>query len=261
MEVVILTDPAAVGVCVADAICRLFASKERVNLGLATGSSPLATYAELIRRHAEEGLSLKGMTAFMLDEYLGLPVGHPESYRTYLERSFVDLVDLPNDSLLGPDVATRRPDVACREYEEQIRAAGGIDLQLLGIGSDGHIGFNEPMSSLASRTRIKTLTEETRRDNARFFGGDVEAVPRHVITQGIGTLLEARHLVLIATGEKKAGCIQRALEGPIAAMVPATALQLHPHVTVVLDQAAAGQLALRGYHEETFRTKPDWQGL
>jgi len=260
MEVVILSDAAAVGACVADAIERLVEAKGGATLGLATGSSPLPTYTELIRRH-REGLSFARCTAFLLDEYLGLAAGHPEGYRAYLKRVLVDHIDLADAALVGPDVTDARPDAACRAYEARIQAAGGIDLQLLGIGSDGHIGFNEPMSSFQSRTRIKTLTAETRRDNARFFGGDAEAVPQHVITQGIGTLLEARHLVLVATGAGKAACIQRALEGPMAALVPATALQLHPHVTVVLDEASASRLTLRDYHRETFRAKPSWQQL
>ena len=136
-----------------------------------------------------------------------------------------------------------------------------MDLQLLGIGSDGHIGFNEPSSSLGSRTRLKTLTDATRRDNARFFDDRIDDVPRHCLTQGIATILDAGHLILIATGDTKADPVARAVEGPITAMVPASALQLHPHVTVLLDEAAAGGLANTDYYRETWANKPAWQRL
>jgi glucosamine-6-phosphate deaminase len=150
---------------------------------------------------------------------------------------------------------------ACAHYEASIAAADGVDLQLLGIGSDGHIGFNEPVSSLGSRTRLKTLTKRTRLDNARFFDGDVDAVPLHVITQGIGTIREARHLVLVAWGSEKAGAVAACVEGPITAMFPASALQLHPHATVVIDEDAASGLSLADYFRDTWAAKPEWQGL
>ena len=151
-------------------------------------------------------------------------------------------------------------DAEAARYEAAIAASGGVDIQILGIGSDGHVGFNEPMSSLASRTRIKTLTQQTRQDNARFFT-DPAAVPDHVLTQGLGTILEARHLLLLAMGEAKAGAVAAAVEGPVAALCPASALQLHPHVTVLVDEAAASMLAHRAYYQDTFGRKPSWQGL
>ena len=157
-----------------------------------------------------------------------------------------------------PDGAADDIVAACDEYEERIRGAGGIDVQLLGIGADGHVGFNEPTSSLASRTRVKTLTAQTRRDNARFFD-HADDVPRHVVTQGIGTILEARHLLLIATGAAKAEAIAKALEGPVTSMCPASAVQLHPHVTVVVDEAATACLTLTDYYRDTFAGKPPWQ--
>ena len=150
---------------------------------------------------------------------------------------------------------------ACAGYDRLIAELGGVDVQLLGIGTDGHIGFNEPGSSLASRTRIKTLTMATRTDNARFFDDRIEAVPRHVVTQGLGTILEARHLMLIATGAAKAHAISLAVEGPVSAMCPASVLQLHPHVTVVVDESAAAALRLAGYYREAYMNKPDWQSL
>jgi glucosamine-6-phosphate deaminase len=260
MEVVITKAPDEIGPLVADAITKALSSRPNPTLGLATGSSPLAVYRELIRRHKAEGLSFQNASAFLLDEYLGLPPDHPELYRTYIQRVFTQSIDLDPSRLHGPDVDSARPDRACADYEEQVKSAGGIDLQLLGIGTDGHIGFNEPSSSLGSRTRIKTLTRATTEDNARFFGGDISAVPKHVITMGIGTILEARHLVLVATGAAKAKCVAAAIEGPMTAMVPASALQLHPHVTIVLDDAAASELKLGDYYRETFASKPSWQG-
>lgn len=175
-------------------------------------------------------------------------------------REVVEPLGLARESFMGPDGTAEDIVEACAAYERTLAAAGGVDLQLLGIGTDGHIGFNEPCSSLASRTRIKTLTEQTRKDNARFFDRP-EAVPHHVITQGIGTILEARHLVLLATGEAKAEAVALAVEGPLAAVVPASALQLHPHATVVVDEAAASKLKLADYFRATYAAKPSWQGL
>jgi glucosamine-6-phosphate deaminase len=150
---------------------------------------------------------------------------------------------------------------ACAGYEDAIRQAGGVDLQILGIGTDGHIAFNEPGSSLASRTRIMTLTRQTRIDNARFFDGDVDAVPTHCLTQGQATIMDARHVVLVATGKGKAEAVHHLVEGPVSAMWPATVLQHHPHVTVLLDDAAARRLQLVDYYREPYRSKPEWQGI
>ena len=163
--------------------------------------------------------------------------------------------------MFGPDGLAADLASACEAYERAIADAGGVDVQILGIGTDGHIAFNEPGSSLASRTRIKTLTSQTRSDNARFFGGNVEAVPQHCLTQGIGTILQARHIVLVASGRGKAEAIHQLVEGPVSAMWPATALQLHPHVTVLLDIAAASRLQLASYFIETYQGKPSWQGF
>ena len=260
MEVVIRPTAADVARVVADAVEAVLARRPGAVLGLATGSSPLATYDELIARHRAGRISFARARAFLLDEYIGLPDGHPQSYRSVIERQFAGQVDFPDGAVQGPDGTAADTPAACAAYEDEIRAAGGVDLQLLGIGGDGHVGFNEPVSSLASRTRVKTLTEETRIDNARFFD-DLDEVPRHVLTQGIGTILEARHLVLVATGAAKAEPIRRAVEGPLAAMCPASALQLHPHASVVLDEAAAAELSLAGYYRATWAGKPAWQGL
>lgn len=255
-----MADAAAVANYVADTIDRLVSAKPGAVLGLATGSSPLGVYAELVRRHRAGTLSFAGTRAFLLDEYIGLAAGHPQSYRAFIETHFCGLIDIdpanvhvPGDGAAGSDLAA-----ACAQYELDIREAGAVDLQLLGIGADGHLGFNEPSSSLGSRTRIKTLTEQTRRDNARFFD-DIDEVPRHVVTQGIGTILDARRLVLVATGAAKAEPVALAVEGPLAAMCPASAIQLHPRATVVIDEPAAARLTLAGYFRDTFANKPSWQ--
>lgn len=254
MEVVIVQDDAAAGVLVADIVTGHL--HPGAVLGLATGSSPLPTYRELIRRHHEEALSMSGCHAFLLDEYVGLPRSHPESYHAVIRRELTDHVDL--DRVDGPDgEAVDIPAEAAR-YEAAIAEAGGIDVQLLGVGTDGHLGFNEPGSSLSSRTRVKTLTQQTREDNARFFDS-ADDVPHHVLTQGLGTILEARHLVLIATGASKASAAAAAAEGPVSAFCPASVLQLHPHATLIVDEAAAGALKLADYYRYAAANKPAWQ--
>ena len=260
MEVVIAA-PDTLARLAADAVQRLLEARPQAVLGLATGSSPLAVYDELVRRHVEEGLSFAGARGFLLDEYVGLPAGHPEGYRTVIERELVSRVDLDPAAVQGPDGSAADLPVACAAYERAISDAGGVDLQLLGIGTDGHVGFDEPGSSLASRTRIKTLTRRTRADNARFFDGAVEAVPTHCLTQGLATIMAARHLVLLATGRGKAEAVHQLVEGAVSALWPATVLQLHPHVTVLVDDAAASRLQLADYYRETYAGKPAWQGL
>ncbi|WP_409339820.1 glucosamine-6-phosphate deaminase [Kocuria carniphila] len=219
-------------------------------LGLATGSSPLPVYQYLIRRYRESGLSFAQCTAFTLDEYVGLQPYDSRSYRATIRDEFVGHVDLPTRSLHSPDASDPDPRAlrhAAAAYEETIRLAGGIDVQLLGIGANGHIGFNEPSSSLASRTRIKALTQQTREDNARFFGED-ETVPKLCLTQGLGTILDSRHAVLVAQGEAKADAVAAAVEGPVSSACPASVLQLHPHATVILDAAAASRLQNLDYY-------------
>jgi glucosamine-6-phosphate deaminase len=260
VEVVIVPGPDAGGSLVGQAIAELVTRRPEAVLGLATGSSPVAVYRDLARRHAAGEVSFAGVRAFLLDEYVGLPPEHPRSYRRFIAEQLERHVDFRRGAVNGPDAVSADVPASCAAYEAAIAAAGGVDLQLLGIGSDGHIGFNEPGSSLASRTRIKTLTDRTRRDNARFFPS-VDDVPRHVITQGVGTILEARHLVLLAFGAAKAEAVVRAVEGPVTAMVPGSALQLHPHASVVVDEPAAACLALAGYYRETWAHKPPWQGL
>ena len=261
MEVVIVDDADAAATIVAGVMLSVLADRPDPVIGLATGSSPLAAYAKLIEAHRAGAMTAAHARAVLLDEYVGLPPGHPESYRAFILRELVDQIDLPPARLFGPDVHADDLGAACARYDATIAELGGVDVQLLGIGGDGHIGFNEPGSSLSSRTRVKTLTDATRADNARFFGGDPEAVPRHVVTQGLGTILEARHLVLIACGAAKASPIGRAVEGPLTAFCPASVLQLHRHVTVVVDEPAAAELQLAEYYRQTYAHKPSWQSL
>ncbi|MEV8130426.1 glucosamine-6-phosphate deaminase [Pseudarthrobacter oxydans] len=259
MEIIILPTPADVARTAADAIEEQVRRGPSV-LGLATGSTPLGTYQELIERHRTGGLSFAQAQAFLLDEYVGLPSAHPQSYHSVIRDEFTASVDFATDAVHGLDGMAEDPQAEAEQYEARIAAAGGVDLQILGIGTDGHVGFNEPMSSLGSRTRIKTLTRQTRQDNARFFD-HADDVPDHVLTQGLGTIREARHLLLLAMGEAKAEAIAAAVEGPVAAICPASALQLHPHVSVLVDEAAASRLAHRDYYTDTFGRKPAWQGL
>lgn len=233
-------------------------TKENPVLGLATGSSPLPIYAELVRRHKEEGLSFAHAKSFTLDEYVGLPEGHPESYQQVIRNELTTLIDIPDTHVYSPDGGLDDILTAGERYEAAITAAGGIDVQLLGIGTDGHIAFNEPGSSLQSRTRVKTLTEQTRLDNARFFNG-LEEVPYHAITQGLGTILDAKHLVLIAIGKSKAEAVVSMVEGGLAASCPASVLQMHPRATVFLDREAASFLKNYEYYNLVFERKPKWQ--
>ena len=259
MEIVPLaTEPEVAGLA-ADAIEALVRARPEAVLGLATGSSPLPTYQELVRRHRSgSGPSYAGVRAFLLDEYVGLPSGHPQSYRETIFRELTDAVGIPRDRVASPDPTPEALPSAGQRYEEAIRAAGGVDLQVLGIGADGHLAFNEPGSSLGSATRLKTLTAQTRADNARFFDS-ADQVPRHVLTQGLGTIQRARRLLLVATGAGKAEAIAAAVEGPVSASCPASVLQLHPRVTILLDEAAAARLERTAYYREVWESKPDWQ--
>lgn len=261
MEVVPLSSAAAAGAVAADAIEALVRRRPDAVLGLATGSSPLPTYQELIRRHRTgAGPAYDAVRCFTLDEYVGLPAGHPETYRETIFRECTDGLGIARDRVRSPDPSPDGLPDAGPRYEAAIEAAGGVDLQVLGIGGDGHLAFNEPGSSLASATRLKTLTARTRQDNARFFGS-VDQVPRHVLTQGLGTILRARHLLFVATGAAKADAVAAAVEGPVSASCPASVLQLHPHATVLLDPAAAARLTRLDYYREVYAGKPAWQAL
>lgn len=261
MEVVIKPSGEELAGLVADTIEKLLANKPDAVLGLATGSSPMAVYDDLVNRHKQGRVSFARARAFLLDEYVGLPADHPEAYLNVIETAFAGRVDFVPGAVQGPDGGADDIPAACTAYEAAIEEAGGVDLQLLGIGSDGHIAFNEPGSSLASRTRIKTLTRQTRQDNARFFDNDIDQVPRHCVTQGLATIMSAYHLMLLATGNSKAEAVHHLVEGPVSALWPATVMQHHPHATVLLDDAAASRLQLADYYRQVFDDKPAWQGL
>jgi glucosamine-6-phosphate deaminase len=259
MEVVPLDSADAVAALAADTIERLVRRHRRPVLGLATGSSPLPTYRELIRRfEAGSAPSYAEVRCVLLDEYVGLPPGHPQGYRATIARELTDDLGIPEARVHGPDPGD--PEHAGAAYESLLRDLGGVDLQVLGIGVDGHLAFNEPGSSLGSRTRVKTLAGQTRADNARFFGSPDE-VPRHVLTQGLGTILDAGHLLLIATGPAKAQAVAAAVEGPLSASCPASVLQLHAHATVLLDPPAAARLGHLDHYRSVYAGKPDWQQL
>lgn len=260
-EVVIVEDEERAGELYARCVAELIANRPDCVLGLATGSSPLAAYRALARLVRRKGLDVSRVRGFALDEYAGLDPAHPQSYRSTIERTVVGPLGLDPKLVHVPDGTPATLPQAGAAYDRAIEEAGGIDVQLLGVGSDGHIGFNEPGSSLASGTRVKTLTERTRRDNARFFDGDVDLVPTHCITQGIGTILKARHLILLAFGEAKADAVAASVEGPVSSSCPASALQLHPHATVIIDEAAARALRDRDYYRWAYEHKPAWQGI
>jgi glucosamine-6-phosphate deaminase len=254
MEIVIQPDSAAATQIAARLIARLVREKPDAVLGLATGGTPLSLYQELIKLK----LDWRKVTMFNLDEYVGISAQHPQSYHNFMRENFFRHINIAGKNTHIPDGMAEDIPAMCGRYEKKIRAAGGIDLQLLGIGANGHIGFNEPSSSLASRTRLKTLAPRTRRDNARFFGGE-KNVPHHAVTMGIGTILEARHCLLLAFGWKKALAIAEAVEGPVTARNPASALQLHPKVTIFLDVASSSRLEMKNYYRNVYENKPDWQ--
>lgn len=259
MEVVIVDDAAQAGRLGADVIVAQLANEPRSIIGLATGSSPLPIYEVLVERFDAGHVTFADAEFFLLDEYLGLAPDHP-SYAGSIRTAFCRHVDVQDQYIHAPNGVAADPTKEAARYDQAIRDAGGIDVQILGLGTDGHVGFNEPGSSLGSRTRPKTLTDQTRRDNARFFDAASD-VPHHVITQGVGTILEAGHLLLVAFGQAKATAVAAAVEGPVTAMCPASALQLHPHVTVLVDRFAASELALSRYYLETYASKPAWQAL
>jgi glucosamine-6-phosphate deaminase len=249
VRVIIEADSDAASLRAARFVADLVRRKPTCVLGLATGSTPLATYRELIRLHREEGLDFSQVTTFNLDEYVGLGPAHPQSYRAFMQQNLFDQVNVQPGRTHVPDGRALDFELHARQYEQRIKDAGGIDLQILGLGSDGHIAFNEPGSSLGSRTRLKTLTRETIRDNARFFGGE-DQVPRLAVTMGVGTILESRRCLLLAFGSHKAAAVRATVEGPITAQVTASALQLHREVIGIFDEMAAGQLHRKSYYAE-----------
>ena len=258
MEIVIVRDADEVGRVAALKIASVVQRDPEAVLGLATGSSPTGIYASLAARVAAGELDFGRASGFALDEYVGIPLEHPESYASVIERDVVVPLGMDASKVHVPDGRASDVEAAVVEYERAIADAGGIDIQILGIGANGHIGFNEPTSSFASRTRIKTLAPQTRADNARFFD-DPSHVPTHCLTQGLGTILDAHEVVLVAQGSSKASAVAGMVEGPLGAMCPGSALQLHRHATIVVDEAAASLLQLADYYRYTYANKPVWQ--
>ncbi len=258
MEVIIKPNEEAAASLVARVTARELRANPNLVLGLATGSTMERVYRNLVRLHTEEKLDFSLCRTFNLDEYVGLFPSDPNSYRHYMNHHLFRHVNIdPRNTYLPNGLAT---DLAqeCARYEATIQRFGGIDLQLLGIGKAGHIGFNEPLSALHSRTRVKALTPTTLKQNAPFFGGE-DHMPRRAITMGVGTILECRRCILLATGESKADIIAKAVEGPITSMISATALQLHARCTVVVDEAAASELMEKDYYRWIFANEPEWE--
>ena len=249
MLVLLEPDFAALSRAAARIVVSAVRSNPSLKLGLATGSTTLGMYAEVIRIYREEFLDFSCVTTFNLDEYLGISPDHPQSFHFFMRENFFRYINIdPTRAHIPDGMITGNYEEYCSSYEQEIQAAGGIDLQILGIGRNGHIGFNEPASSLASRTRLKVLSRETIEDNRKSFNPG-EEIPGCAITMGIGTILDARRILILATGEAKADAVAQAIEGPISASVTASALQLHPDVTFIIDELAASQLK----HQEYYR--------
>jgi glucosamine-6-phosphate deaminase len=238
----IFETPLETAAAVARRIAEALAARPSLVLGLPTGRTPIATYAELRRLHADRRVDLSRATTFNLDEFAGIPSSHPGSFRMFMNRHLFDAVNLPAAQIHFLDGAAPDLDVECERYECAIEVSGGIDMQLLGIGSNGHIGFNEPADDLTSRTHRVTLAASTRRDNAPLFGGDPGNVPKEALSMGMGTILKAEALIMIATGQRKASCVERAVHGPVSTHLPASFLQLHRNVELFLDREAASYL-------------------
>ncbi len=231
--------------------------KPKLVLGLATGRTMESVYRILVRMHKEDGLDFSLVETFNLDEYVGLQPDHPQSYRHYMRRHLFSHVNVDLRNTHFPRGNAADIDAECRRYETAIRDCGGIGLQLLGIGRSGHIGFNEPLSAMLSRTRAKALTPETMAQNSPLFSNPNE-MPRRAITMGVGTILESKECILLATGEEKAGVIAKAVEGPVTSMISASALQLHASCHVIVDEAAASKLQNKEYYRWIFENEPDW---
>lgn len=255
MEVIIKADYQQMSVKAAAKIADLVYHQPNAVLGLATGSTPLNLYQELIRLHRDDGLDFSKVVTFNLDEYVGLPASHKQSYNYFMWDNLFNHINVNPSNVHIPNGMANDIDAYCLWYEEEIKTCGGIDLQILGIGSDGHIAFNEPASSLGSRTRIKTLTKQTIDDNARFFDS-LDEVPRYAITMGVGTIMEAKTCILLASGAGKADTVAKAIEGPITSLITASALQLHADAVFILDEDAASSLQLYDYYQWIYANKP-----
>jgi glucosamine-6-phosphate deaminase len=256
MEVIICKTYDEMSKSAAEAVADVLNAKPNAVLGMATGSTPLGLYQQLVRMHKAGQLDFSQVTTFNLDEYVGLPVTHEQSYHRFMHENFFRHVNIPPQNVHIPSGTTRNYRAFCDWYEQRIRDCGGIDVQILGIGSDGHIAFNEPASSLSSRTRLKTLAKSTIDDNARFFKSRDE-VPIYAITMGVGTIMESRRILLLANGKNKADAVAQAVEGPVTSMITASALQMHPDATVYIDSDASAKLKMREYYDWVKEKKPE----
>lgn len=251
MQVIILPSAYDVALYAADRVVDVINVKASPVIGLATGSTPMALYKELVARHQSNQVSFRCSVTFNLDEYIGIAGSHSQSYRAFMNQHLFDHIDIVKSNTHVPvaeSIKAEELKKCAQEYEEHIQKAGGIDLQILGIGLNGHIGFNEPTSSFASRTRIKTLSESTIEANKRFFE-EGEFQPHLALTMGIGTILDSKAVLLMATGKGKAEAVRAMIEGPLSAMCPASVLQQHETATIVLDQEAASLLTLKDYYQ------------
>jgi glucosamine-6-phosphate deaminase len=257
MEVIIRRNKQAATELVARLVEKEINENPTSVLGLATGRTMEALYDRLVERYDEGAIDFSYVSTFNLDEYVGLEPEDPNSYRSYMNKHLFDRVNIQKTNTTIPNGMAENLDEECRMYEAKIRAAGGIDFQLLGIGSSGHIGFNEPLSALRSLTRVKALNPETVEQNASLFPSP-EMMPRRAITMGVDTILKSNRAVLLATGKSKAEIIAKAVEGPLTSIVTASALQLHKHCTIVVDEEAAGHLKMRDYYDWIFNNEPEW---
>ena len=258
MEVILQPNEEAAASLVARIVAHDLRANPHLVLGLATGKTMERVYRHLVQLHKDEHLDFSLCSTFNLDEYVGLFPSDPNSYRHYMNHHLFQQVNIDPRNTHLPNGMAADLDAECRNYEALIQRFGGIDLQLLGIGKAGHIGFNEPLSALRSRTRVKALTPTTLKQNSASFGGE-QNMPRRAITMGVGTIIEARRCLLLATGDSKAEVIAQAVEGPISSMVSASALQLHPRCTVIVDEHAAARLQEKEYYRWIFENEPEWQ--
>lgn len=259
MEVIIRPDAESASLLAAHLIADAIRAKPHLVLGLATGRTMEGLYEKLAQMHAQNHLDFSRVQTFNLDEYVGLAPHDPDSYRSYMERHLFSKINIHPGSTFLPDGSAEDLDLECEHYEQRIKACGGIDLQLLGIGESGHIGFNEPLSAMRSRTRCKALTPTTIAQNAPLFSNP-ERMPRRAITMGVGTILDSKRCLMLVTGEGKAEILAKAVEGPITSMISATALQWHPRCTVIVDEAAAARLEQQEYYRWIFDNEPEWDG-
>ncbi len=258
MEVIIFKDQQTASKKISAFIKAKLQKKKGLVLGMATGKTPLNLYEELIKKYEKGMMDFKDVSTFNLDEYYGLNSEDKNSYCYYMRENLLKKINIDQENCHIPNANSQDVPAHCLQYEQKIREKGGIDIQILGIGSEGHIGFNEPASSLVSRTRMKTLTQQTIKDNSIYFD-DKKSVPIHVITMGLGTIMEAKEILLMAFGDSKSEAILNTVEGPLTSMVPASILQMHPKATIVLDEKAAKQLKRREYYQWVYNNRPSWQ--